>query len=139
MSETPPNEHTCEQALSLYTFYESRVQSTKSILIGVLAGILSLQVSFLGDIFKNNYPSLVNAFPIIVLSIIAISVFYSLKRHMENNVSKSEYFQNILGKYGLDYYPETQRINICFRWQLDWIFLGIIALLALLSIVFIVF
>ena len=133
------HEHTPDQALALYTFYEGRVQSTKSILVGVLAGILSLQVPFLSDFFKNNSPSLVNAFPIIVLSIIAISVFYSLKRHMENNVSKSEYFQCILGKKGLVYYPDTQTLNMRFRWQLDCIFLGIIAFLALLSIVCIIF
>jgi hypothetical protein len=54
LSEAPPKKATgaligpyrkitTDQALSLYTFYEGRVQSTKSILVGILAGILSLR------------------------------------------------------------------------------------------------
>jgi hypothetical protein len=102
---TPSKTPGVDQALSLYTFYEGRVQSGKSILIGILTGILSLQIPILlSDLLNKPFLSFMEVFPVILLCIPALLAYSSLKLHMMANDRKSKIYQKPL-KYRITYNP----------------------------------
>ena len=128
LSKIPPDKATealnkkinTDRALSLYTFYEGRVQSTKSILVGILAAILSLQIPpFLECMWKKPFDyKFDDALPVIILCIPSLFVFYSLKLHMQENAEKSKIFQKPLCSEGIRYNPELSKWKYKFRKKL---------------------
>jgi hypothetical protein len=81
------------------------VQSGKSILVGILAGILSLQIPIVvSDLWEKPFLSFMEAFPVILLCIPALLAFSSLKLHMMANDKKSKIYQEPL-KYKITYNP----------------------------------
>lgn len=115
-----------EKALSLYTFYEGRVQTTKSILVGILTWILSLQIPLLSSYVVGKQPSIsIDTFSLIALFLLSLFVFTSMKRHMDINDRKSKHFQAFIKN--IDYNHEEKssnwiyNITACFPVGLEWI------------------
>jgi hypothetical protein len=136
LSKIPPDKATealnkkitPDRALSLYTFYEGRVQSTKSILVGILAAILSLQIPpFLKCMWKKPF-DYDDALSVIILCIPSLFVFFSLKLHMQENAEKSRIFQKPLCSEGIRYNPKLSKWKYKFRRKLP---LGLDVLLIL--------
>jgi hypothetical protein len=135
-----------DAVLSLYTFYEGRVQTIKSILVGILTGILSLQIPlFIQKIIddKEIYTSLIN--PIFLLFAASIPMFISLQLHMLENDAKSKIYQYRLDQINDEknrlvrcvYNPELPdtiyKIRRNFPFRLEWFLLIFILLLGIRS------
>jgi hypothetical protein len=115
-----------EKALSLYTFYEGRVQTTKSILVGILTWILSLQIPLLSSYVVGKQSSTsIDAFSLIALFFLSLFVFISMKGHMDVNDRKSKHFQTFIE--AIDYNPKIKSSNwiykaaACFPLGLEWV------------------
>jgi hypothetical protein len=102
-------------------------------------GILSLQIPIYlaAGTKQQNYLFLMD--PIVILFIISLPMFSSMKLHMGENNDKSKIFLNLLPRCNEFYNPPLQnwiytaRKN--FPLELEWVFLGVIFYLAILSII----
>jgi hypothetical protein len=133
---------TKDEAVSLYTFYEGRVQTTKSILVGILTGMLSLQTPiFLEHILKKSSFSWIDVTPLIIIATLSIPVFISMQTHMKANAHKSKVFQCYIKGKNIMYNPNYKgRIYSFFQrfsLGLDSILIVAIILLPFISIFFI--
>jgi hypothetical protein len=140
--EEEKRKHKCKKDmnLALYTFDEGRVQTTKSILVGILTGILSLQIPIYLDVTKEKQPYSSLEDPIVLLFILSLSMFLSMKLHMGENNDKSKKFQSYLPKPRKYYNPKLSNriytVRRIFPLELEWIFLGTVFYLAIQSIIF---
>ena len=130
-----------DMVLALHTFYEGRVQTTRSILVGILTGILSLQIPLLLDAMDKQRPYSFLSDPIVYLFILSLPMFGSLKLHMWENNDKSKYFRDrlqepLLSTYNPELSNRIYKVRRDFPLELELFFLGTIFFLAVLSRIF---
>jgi len=125
--------------LWLCTRFVGRVQSTKSILVGVLTAILSLQIPIFIDTKdrRSNYLFLMD--PTVLMFFISLFMFTSMKLHMGENNVKSQIFQSPATR---NYYNPplpnyiTYKLRRILPLELEWMLLGAIFYFAILSVIF---